>query len=163
MEDILEKITQSGLVTELSTVGIVLIGMSLSFWFLVGRFRLHNMLINVYISFAILQVAQEALLEFGKFMPLLFFLVLVFFLTISDSTMFEIHLSGSGLAIWQAAFFSFLEAGLLFSIIASLMPQKQILKYFSAGSLEFFTSPLAAILWMVVPLLFLILIGRRGK
>ncbi len=163
MGDILAKFTQSGLVAELSAIGVVLAVISLGFWVLIGRFRLHNALINIYISFAILQVAHKEILAFGKFMPLFIFLILVVFLTLVDSNLFEIHLSGSGLAIWQVIILSFLEAGLLVSIIATLVPEKQILRYISINSFEYFSSSLASILWMVVPLLFLILIGRRAK
>ncbi|HAV11044.1 MAG TPA: hypothetical protein DCX32_00640 [Candidatus Moranbacteria bacterium] len=163
MGDLLAKFTQSGIVAELSAIGAVLLVISVMFWLVIGRFRLHNALINIYISFAILQVAYEEILAFGKFMPISVFLILVVFLTLVDSNLFEIHLSGSGLAIWQVIVLSFLEAGLLVSIVSSLVPEKQILKYISIDSFEYFVSPLASILWMVAPLAFLILIGRRGK
>ncbi|EKE11382.1 MAG: hypothetical protein ACD_15C00096G0001, partial [uncultured bacterium] len=128
MGDLLAKFTQSGIVAELSAIGAVLLVISVMFWLVIGRFRLHNALINIYISFAILQVAYEEILAFGKFMPISVFLILVVFLTLVDSNLFEIHLSGSGLAIWQVIVLSFLEAGLLVSIVSSLVPEKQILK-----------------------------------
>lgn len=163
MGDILAKFMQSNVIVELSTIGITLLILSLIFWVLIGRFRLHNALINIYISFAILQVVYKEVLAFGKFMPLLVFLIVVIFLTLVDNSLFEIHLSGSGLAIWQVIILSFLEAGLFVSIISTLLPEKQILKYISISSLECFTSSLASILWMIVPLLFLILIRRKGN
>ena len=163
MSDLLIKFTQSGLIAELTAIGAVLLAVSVGFWILIGRFRLHNALINIYISYAVLQVAYDEVLVFGKFMPLLVFLILVVFLTLADSSLFDIHLSGSGLAIWQVILLSFLEAGLLVSIISSLAPGKQMTEYISPNSLEYFVSPWAGIFWMVVPLLFLILVGRRGK
>ena len=153
----LAKFTSSGLAAELSAIAALLLVISLAFWVVIGRFRLHNALINIYISFAIMQAAMGEVADFGKYMPL------VVFLTIIDSSLFEIHLSGSGLSIWQVVVLSFLEAGLLASIVFTFLPEKQILKYISIGSLDYFTSPLAIILWMVSPLLFLILISRRGK
>jgi len=163
MNDVLEKFMQSSLAAELSAIGAVLLMISAGFWILIGRFRLHNALINIYISFAVLQVAYDEVLVFGKFMPLLLFLILVVFLTLVDSNLFDIHFSGAGLAIWQVILLSFLEAGLLVSIVSSLVPQKQMLKYISANSLEYFVSPWAGIFWMVVPILFLAMVGRRGK
>lgn len=163
MSDILAKFTQSGIIAELSAIGLVLLVISVVFWLLIGRFRLHNALINIYISFAILQVAYAEIAVFGKYGPLLAFMIMVVFLTLVDSNLFEIHLSGSGLAIWQVIVLSFLEAGLLVSVVSSLIPEKQILKFISVGSFEYFVSPLTSILWMVMPLLFLVIIGRRGK
>lgn len=163
MGEILAKFTQSGLAAELSAIGAVLAVISVCFWILIGRFRLHNALINIYISFAILQVSHDKILVFGKYMPLLAFLILVIFLTLVDSNLFDIHFSGSGLSIWQVIVLSFLEAGLLLSVVSSLVPEKQILRYISTNSLEYFASSWASIIWMIVPLLFLVLIGRKEK
>lgn len=161
MNNILANFTSSSIVAELSTIALVLLSISVLFWFLIGRFRLHNALINIYISFAILQVVPKNIVSFDKLVPLIVFLALIIFLTFVDRNIFEIHLSGSGLSIWQVVILSFLEAGLLVSIVASLLPQKQVLNYISPASLDYFISPLGAFLWVIAPLIFLVLIGRR--
>jgi len=162
MSNIWTNLQPSGLVGELVIVVLALFGFSLLFWLLIGRFRLHNALINIYIAFAILQVSNGLSSSLGKFSPLIIFLALVVFLTMVDSKLFEIHLSGSGLSIWQVLVLSFLEAGLLFSIILTILPEKPVLDYVSGESLQYFISPLAGVIWMILPLVFLLFIGR-GK
>lgn len=146
---------------ELSTIFLVLFSMSVVFWFIIGRFRLHNALINMYVSFAILQVVPDNIVSFNKFTSVVLFLFLVIFLTFIDKGLFEIHLTGSGLAIWQVIVLSFLEAGLLVSIILALVPKKEILVYISPGTLDYFISSMYEFFWMVAPLLFLTLIKKR--
>ena len=163
MSDFFWKNVSPSLVEEISYIILVLLSVSAAFWVLIGRFKLHNLLINIYISFAILQVVLKETASFGEFIPIVVFSLLIIFFTAIDNTVFEIHLSGSGLRLWQVVVLSFLEAGLFVSIVASLVPSKYILGYISKNSLGYFISPWASIVWMAAPLLFLIIIGRRGK
>lgn len=153
----------SSTLAELSGIALAILAVSAIFWVVIGRFKLHNALINIYISFAILQVVAKETAALGKFAPFFIFLGLVIFFTMIDSTVFEIHLSGSGLRIWQVLILSFLEAGLFISIVSSLLPEKQVSRFISEESLHYMTSPWASIFWMLAPLIFLILIGRRSK
>lgn len=159
----MKELNSSSLLTELSVIFLVLSVLSAAFWVLIGRFKLHNLLINIYISFAIMQVVSKQTEPLGKYAPGFIFLGLIVFFTIIDNSVFEIHLSGSGLKIWQVIVLSFLEAGLFVSIVGSLLFEKQIFKYVSEKTMLYFVSPWACIAWMVSPLVFLILIGKRGK
>lgn len=163
MENLLDSYISTDLLRELSGILLVLVAVSAAFWVLIGRFKLHNLLINIYISYAILNVVLKEAASLGKFAPIIIFAVLIAFFTIIDNTVFEIHLSGSGLKIWQVIVLSFLEAGLFVSIVSVLLPEKQLLNYLSENSAQYFVSPWYSIFWMVAPLLFLILIGKRGK
>lgn len=163
----LDKIFQNfGLassVAELFTLVLVLLALSVVFWFLIGRFRLHNFLINIYISFALVNVMPDEVMSFTKNSSILLFLVFVVFLTLMNRYIFDIHQSGSGLAIWQVLVMSFLEMVLLMSIIFSYLPNKDILKYLSQGSSIYLINPWWRVVWMVLPLLFLIFVKKRDR
>ncbi|HEX8974674.1 MAG TPA: hypothetical protein VF817_04275 [Patescibacteria group bacterium] len=151
---------------QLVTLFLVLLLISTVFWLLVGRFRLHNFLINIYISFALLQVVPTSGtsgIAFVKDNPIIVFLIFVVVLTLMNKYLFDIHQAGSGLAIWQVFVMSFMEVVLMLSIIFSYLPAKQILKYISKDSLAYFTDPWWRFGWMILPLAFLIFVKKREK
>lgn len=150
-------------VAELATLVLVLLVLSTIFWLLIGRFRLHNFLINIYISLAILQVIPQDLLSFSKNSSILLFLIFVTLLTLLNSYLFDIHQSGSGLALWQVFVMSLLEVILLLSVIISYLPVKDATKYISKNSLAYFTDPWWSLAWMILPLAFLVFVKRRER
>jgi hypothetical protein len=147
----------------LVTLVVVLLVASTIFWLLIGRFRLHNFLINVYVSYALLQVLPKELLAFTPNAAVLLFLIFIVVLTLMNKYLFDIHQQGSGLAIWQVYIMSALEVVLVVSIIISLMPTKDVLAYISKDALQYFTLPWWKFLWMILPLAFLIFIKKRDK
>jgi hypothetical protein len=147
---------------ELATLLVVLVIISAIFWLIIGRFRLNNFLINIYISFALVQVIPEGILSFTKYPSLLAFLVLLIFLTLVDRYLFDIRQYGSGLATWQVFLMGFLEVVLLLSIIFSFLPSKDVLQYVSKNSLVYFIDPWWRVGWMVAPLALLAFIRRRN-
>lgn len=161
LNKIFQNFGLAGNVAELATILVVLLGMSVIFWFLIGRFRLHNFLINMYISFALVNVIPDNVMSFTKNSSILLFLVFVVFLTLMNRYIFDIHQSGSGLAIWQVVVMSFLEVILLLSIIFSFFPNKDILKYVSQDYLAYFIDPWWRVVWMALPLIFLIFVKKR--
>lgn len=148
---------------ELVTLILVLLVLSTVFWLLVGRFRLHNFLINIYIALAILQVVPADIMDFSKNSSVLVFLILVVLLTLLNKYLFDIHQSGSGLALWQVFVMSFFEVVLLLSIIISFLPVKEAAIYISKNSLSYFSDPIWRLTWMVLPLAFLVFVKRRDK
>jgi len=148
---------------ELVTLLVVLLVVSTLFWLLIGRFRLHNFLINIYISYALLQVLPQELVTFTKNGPVLIFLIFIVVLTLMNKYLFDIHQSGSGLAIWQVYVMSALEVVLVLSIVISLMPSKSVLAYISKDTLQYFTLPWWKFLWMILPLALLIFIKKRDR
>lgn len=144
---------------------LVLAAVSVGLGMYIGRFRLVNVLINIYIAVAILNVIPEKWLGSSDVLPAIFFLVVVVFLTIIGDYLFDIHISNtvpSGF-FWRLLVMSFLEMGLVFSIIISLLPKKMVLQYISENSLVYFSSPYAQIFWMVIPLVFLLFLSKRGR
>lgn len=148
---------------ELVTLVLVLLVLSTLFWLLIGRFRLHNFLINIYISLALLRVIPKDVMAFSQNSSILIFLIFVVLLTLMNKYLFDIHQSGSGMALWQVFLMSFLEVVLLLSVIFSFLPVKDVLKYISKGSLSYFTDPWWAFAWMILPLAFLVFVKKRDK
>lgn len=148
---------------ELLTLVFVMFFVSVIFWLLIGRFRLHNFLINTYISYALVQVMPTDALAMSKYAPIVLFFLFIVVLTLMNEYLFDIHQTGSGLALWQVFMMSFLEVGLLLSIIVPYVPQKELLKVVSKEALLYFSSPWAKVGWMAVPLVFLVVVNKRGK
>jgi hypothetical protein len=149
--------------TELATLLLVLLVVSTIFWLLIGRFRLHNFLINVYISYAILLVLPKEAISLLANFQIVFFVGLIVILTFLNKYLFDIHQSGSGLAMWQVFIMSALEVLLVLSIFVSLLPAKEVLKYISKDSLIYFTMPWWRLAWMILPLAFLVFVKKRER
>ena len=143
---------------------LVLVAISLMFGMFVGRFRLANILINIYIAAAILTAVPESFLNFHANSNLLLFLFLLTVLTIIGDSLFDIHIPSSGSGFFgRLVVMSFLEVGLIFSVIISMTPSDKLLEYVSQNMYQYFASPSAKIFWMIAPLAFLFFINRRSK
>lgn len=149
--------------TELVTLLFVMVAVSALFWVLIGRFRLHNFLINIYISYALMAVLPADLLAANKYFQVLVFFMFLVVLTLMNKFLFDIHQNGSGLALWQVFAMSFLQVGLILSIVLAFVPAKEALKYLSKDALFYFTSIWARLAWMSLPLLFLIFVNKRNR
>ena len=148
---------------ELITLLLVLLVLSTIFWLLIGRFRLHNFLINVYISLALLHVVPKDVMTFSPNSSVLLFLIFVTLLTLMNKYLFDIHQSGSGMKLWQVFVMSFLQVVMIFSVIFSFLPAKDILKYVSKSSLGYFIDPWWAFAWMIMPLIFLVFVKKSQE
>ena len=163
LENIFHSLGLSVSVAEFVTLALVFMAITIVFWLIIGRFRLHIVLINIYISFALVQALPADIIGSNKNLPVLLFLILTILLTLIGRYTFDIHLSGSGLAYWQIFVMSFLEVGLILSILISFFGSKELLKYVSKDALFYFSSPWAKFLWLSLPLAFLIFINKRSK
>ena len=131
---------------------------------LIGRFRLINVLINIYIAVAILTVIPSEIMKPHSISTLFIFLISVLILTLIDSHLFDIHISGSGGSFfWRLFVMSFFEAGLIFSILISFWGPKTIVSYLSPEVYGLFAADYARIFWMLVPLFVLFFINKKEK
>lgn len=149
--------------TELVTLLFVMLAISGVFWVLIGRFRLHNFLINIYIAYALVAVLPQEALDFSKYAGITAFFIFLVALTLMNRFLFDIHQNGSGLALWQVFVMSFLQVGLILSIMLAFVPAKEVLKYLSKDAIFYFTSVWARLAWMALPLLFLIFVNKRNS
>lgn len=148
---------------ELVTLLLVLLVFSTIFWLLIGRFRLLNFLINIYIAYSILHLVPTDTMGFSKYSSVLIFLISIVLLTLLNKYLFDIHQSGSGMALWQVFVMSFLEVVLLLSVICTLLPAKDITAYISKNSLSYFIDPWWKLGWMIAPLAFLMFVKKRER
>lgn len=143
------------------TLLLAIVLISFIFGMFIGRYKLITILINIYVSVAILSVIPSSYLS-NYTQELLVFFALLIALTLSSKRLFEIYISGSGSGfLWRVFAMSFLEVIFLLSLVFSIMPQKIALTYISASSYSYLASENARLIWMVVPLAFMIFIHKR--
>ncbi|MDD3497958.1 MAG: hypothetical protein PHH24_00425 [Candidatus Moranbacteria bacterium] len=138
---------------------------SIAFGMFLGRFRLINVLINTYIALAILTVIPKDILDPVSLAAFFAFVTAIIVLTMIDSHLFDIHISGSGGSFfWRLFVMSFFEVGLIFSILISFLEKDSMLKLISSDIYNIFASPYARIFWMLAPLFVLFFINKKeGK
>lgn len=163
LEKLFKSLGLSVASAELVTLVLVILAITVAFWLLVGRFRLHSVLINIYISFALAGALPKQIIGTNTTLLILLFMISIVLLTLMGKYTFDIHLSGSGLAYWQIFIMSFLEVGLIMSLLAGFVGDKTLLKFLSKDALFYFSSPWAKFLWLAMPLAFLIYINKRGR
>ena len=143
---------------------IIFLFISVAFGMLVGRFRLINVLINVYIAIAILTVIPKEVLEPVSVAALFVFVASVIILTMIDSHLFDIHISGSGGSFfWRLFVMSFFEAGLIFSVLISFWGRVTMLEFISLDIYNIFASVYSRIFWMLAPLVVLFFINKKER
>ena len=139
----------------------IIILVSLAFGMFIGRFRLVTILVNIYISVAILKAIPSGYFSDYSY-SLVFFFILLIALTLASKKFFEVRISGSGSSfLWRIFSLSFLEIMLLISIILTLMPKKIALEYVSKTIYQYVASPDAYLFWLVMPLIGLFLVRKK--
>lgn len=129
---------------------------------LIGRYRLMTVLINIYVSFAVVSVVSKSLAE-SYDTTLLIFLVLLVGLTLLNKRFFDISFGGSGTNYMLRVFgMSFLEIILVLSITLSLIPKKIALGYVSPDAYGYLASGYAPLVWMALPLIAMFFMYKRS-
>jgi hypothetical protein len=143
------------------TLFFVIALVSFVFWMFIGRYKIITVLINIYVSLAIMSAVPEKYFTDYTFKLILFY-ALVVALTIVSKKLFEIYISGSGSGfLWRVFAMSFLEVMMLLSITLVLVPKKVALGYVSPTSYDYLTADMARLLWMVLPLILMFAIHKR--
>ena len=158
---LLSKFGLSANMSQDVTLLLVVVFVSFIFGMFVGRYKLISILINIYVSLAIINAVPEKYMGDYTY-RLTGFLVLVILLTLVGKRLFEIYISGSGSGfLWRVFTMSFLEVVMLISITLSLVPKKVALEYVSPSSYEYLASENAKLLWLIIPLAFMFFIHKR--
>lgn len=143
---------------------LLFIGMSLVFGFIFGRWKLINILINVYIALAFIGVFPERLFATSLYAKAVIFVGLLVLLTAVDQRLFDLHISNAGTDFfWRLFVMSILVTGMIVSVLLSFLPTEVALEFISATAYGYFASPGALVFWMVVPLVSLLFINNRLK
>lgn len=143
---------------------LLFVGVSLALGFVLGRWKLISILINVYIALAFVGVLPANLFTVSPYAKAASFILLLILLTGIDRRLFDIHLSNYGSDFfWRLFVMSLLVTGMVVSVTLSLLSKSVALKLISAAAYGYFASPSALVFWMVVPLLSLLFINNRLK
>ena len=121
--------------------------------FLIGRHRLIQSLIAMYISLALLQAFPEKYLSDFSYNLIFFFIALVL-VTIFSKKILGIYISSSEF-MWRIFVMSFLEVVLMLSIVFTITPKKIALDYISPNAYDYLVSPIFHFTWLFIPLLFI--------
>jgi hypothetical protein len=143
---------------------LLFVVLSVAFGFIFGRWKLVNILINVYIVVAFLSVLPKEILAFSPYAKAGAFLALLFFLSTVDDRLFDVHITSAGTDFfWRLFVMSMLVTGMLVSVTLAYLPKTMALSYISTTAYGYFASPFALIFWMAIPLLLLLFINNRLK
>lgn len=141
---------------------LLFIGVSLLAGFIFGRYKLVNILINIYIAVAIIGILPPDWLDFSVYARAFGFLGLLVFLTAIDQWLFDIHLTTAGTDFfWRFFITSFLVMGAAISTFFSFLPRSLALNWISPTLYGYVAGPWALIFWLVVPIIVLFIINRR--
>ncbi|MDR3583489.1 MAG: hypothetical protein P4L62_03975 [Candidatus Pacebacteria bacterium] len=138
---------------------IVVALVSLALGLAVGRTRLVAILVNTYISFALLvSVPKEYLADYTQ--RLIFFFVLLIILILTTKNIFEIIVVRSGY-LWRVILLGFWEVMLVLTIVLAIVPKKMALDYVSLNTYPYLTLPIFHLAWLALPIVFVILIQKN--
>lgn len=145
-------------------------GVSVLFYgFLLEKEKIINLLVSSYLALAVatnlpyLDKLSEIINKTGIFAFQTSAFVLIFvilFILLSKSSILS-SFSGLGSGWLQTILFSFLQVGLLLSVILSFLPPAAI-ENLSVFTRVIFTSDLGRFLWIILPILALIFFGKEG-
>ena len=143
---------------------LIFFGLSLALGFILGRWKLVNILINIYIVVALISILPRELIVFSPYAKVGIFLSLLLFLSVIDDRLFDVHITNAGTDFfWRLFVMSILVTGMLVSVTLAFLPKAMALTYISQTAYSYFASPFALIFWMVIPLFSLLFINNRLK
>ena len=96
MDSILQALSAVGNSAGDISFFFIFIAISLGAGFLFGRWKLVNILINIYIALAFVGVLSAGFLDFSVYGKLIAFSVILAFLTATDDRLFDIHIASAG-------------------------------------------------------------------
>lgn len=141
---------------------LLFIGVAILAGFIFGRWKLVNILINVYIAVALVGIVPTAWLTWSDYAKAGLFLLLLVLLTMFDERLFDIHITSAGTDFfWRFFVTSFLVTGAVLSSIFNFLPREVALQWVSPDLFFYIASPWALLFWLVVPILSLFVINTR--
>ncbi len=141
---------------------IIFIAVCVASGLYLGRSQLVAVVMYSYIDVALMTVLPSEWMAFSLYGKAIVFIGVFLFLFFAGDYVLDIHISNSGSDFfWRILMMSFLAVGMLTSIVFALLPKADTAKYLSPTSLGYFISPDARIVWMFLPLLFLLFVNKR--
>ena len=136
---------------------------SFVFGMVLGKHKLMSVLVNIYVSFAVMSVVPKEMFSQTDY-KVFAFLILLAVLTVLSRKIFDISFSSGGSAfMWRVFVVSFLQVALILSIVLSLVSKKEALAYVSSSAYEYLVIGWAPLFWMLIPLVCMFLLYRKNK
>ena len=142
---------------------LIFIGASIGLGLYLGRSQLVNVVLYSYIALALVGNLPAAWFAFsllyGK--AIVFIGLLLIMVAVGDY-LFDIHIPNAGSDFfWRILMMGFLASGMILAIALTLLPKKEMLHSMSLASYSVFADPLAFVVWLALPLVFLWIINKR--
>ncbi|HWQ59697.1 MAG TPA: hypothetical protein VN420_00930 [Candidatus Fimivivens sp.] len=132
--------------------------------FLLGRNRLVNVVMSVYAALVFTNASVDVLPKDFPLSGAWLFVALLVVLTLLDRSLFEIHVPSLPQdVLWRVIVTGIVVTGMVTSVLVTLFPKKTVEAFPIPVPFQYFGTPLAEIIWLVVPLLVLLLLNRRSK
>ncbi len=74
----------------------IFVGLSIALGFIFGRWKLVNILIDIYIAVALISILPTEILTFSPYARAAVFLVTLIFLSAIDNRLFDVHIASAG-------------------------------------------------------------------
>lgn len=165
MSDILSSLPSLGLSREIASALSFLFlfaGVGIAAGFLFGRNKLVNIFINIYIALAFTKAAPMDDISSSPYAEVIFFFVLLVFLTAIDEHLFDLHIPNASYDIfWRLFVMSLLVVGMVTSVLVTLLPKKALSAMPFPFLTDIFGPPLPHLLWLFVPLIVLLFMNKR--
>ncbi len=140
----------------------ILVGIGVGF--LLGRNRLVNVVMSVYVALAFTNASVGVLPKEFPLSGAWLFLVLLVLLTLVDRSLFEVHVPSLPQdVLWRVVVTGIMVTGMVTSVAVSMFPKKTVALLPITVPVRYFGMPLAEILWLVIPLVVLLLLNKRSK
>jgi hypothetical protein len=157
----LSKLGLSQKLSQDVTLILIIALVSFVYGMLLGKYKIMTVLINIYVSFALISVIPaEFVTDYNT--KLLLFFALVASVTLISKRFFDLSMSGSGSYFLLRVFLmSFLQVALVLSIIFSIVPKKVALDYISLDAYGYLTTGWMPAIWMALPLVYMFFVYKR--
>lgn len=139
------------------------VGLSFVVGFFFGRYRLPNVLIDIYLAATLATLAPASWFGGGVYVSLVLFLVTFLLLTFIDGDLFDLHFGGNGGDfLGRFLVMSLVVTATLVVFLVHFLPA-DVLPEAVRGSLAFVRTDIVLVLALTLPLLLLYLVNRKYR
>ena len=144
--------------------GVLFIIIGIGVGFLLGRNRLVNVVMSIYIALVFTTASVDVLPKDFPLSGAWLFVVLLVLLTLIDRSLFELHVPSLPQdTLWRIIVTGIMVTGMVTSVLVTLFPKKTVAAFPISVPVQYFGTPLAGTLWLVIPLLILLLLNKKAK
>lgn len=137
---------------------------SLASGFLLGKTRLITVVVFSYVAFAFSLVLPDTLFAFSPYGRSIVFAGFLLVLVILGDSILDVHISNpTSTFLGRVLIMGCLASGLVMSLLLFFIPKTLSLQFISPAVYTYFGTQTARILWMAIPLIFLLFINRRRR